>query len=120
MIAIGVNQTLVEDNLYPTKIKIMERPQLQDYKPEEINDGADMADWYESYYKALDEYIDYLEDPEFKSGDVISFGEGECVVIENHGSSGVVRPVGETYLVRNFYWEFEGEKCKLVKRFRNP
>ena len=40
----------------------MKRPQLQDYKPEEINDGADMADWYESYYKALDEYIDYIEE----------------------------------------------------------
>ena len=39
----------------------MKRPQLEDYKPSEINDGQDMAEWYEAYSKALEKYADHIE-----------------------------------------------------------
>ena len=52
----------------------------------------------------------------FGMGDTISFADEEYLVIENNGSTGVVCPIGETYYLRMFYWEFEGEKCKLVKK----
>lgn len=54
--------------------------------------------------------------PVFERGDTISFADEEFLVIENNGSTGVVCPIGETYYLRMFYWEFEGEKCKLVKK----
>lgn len=39
----------------------MKRPRLEDYKPSEIYDGQDLADWYKSYYLNLEKYVDQLE-----------------------------------------------------------
>jgi len=63
---------------------------------------------------------DTMLSPVFGRGDIISFADEQYKVIENNGSSGVVCPVGETYYISMFYWEFEGEECKLVKKNPNP
>lgn len=39
----------------------MKRPDINDFKPDGIYDGDDMADWYEAYYKALEQYVSWLE-----------------------------------------------------------
>ena len=38
----------------------MKRPKRDDFK-RELYDGADMAEWFQDYYKALEKYADYLE-----------------------------------------------------------
>lgn len=42
----------------------MKKPDKEDYKPNEIYDGADEAEWYKSYYEALERFIDHLQGKE--------------------------------------------------------
>lgn len=50
----------------------------------------------------------------FKSGDIIVFCNEEFIVIENYGSSGKVKENCDGgNIINNFYWEYQGEKCKL-------
>ena len=67
-----------------------------------------------NYQISMDD--DTMLSPVFGRGDIIEFADEQYLVIENNGSTGVVCPIGETYYLRMFYWEFEGEKCKLVKK----
>lgn len=52
----------------------------------------------------------------FQKGDVVSFCDEHYYVIENYGSTGVVCPFGETFYVRGFYWEYQGEKTKFIQK----
>lgn len=53
---------------------------------------------------------------DFKKDDIISFAGDEYTIVENHGNSGSVRPAGEEGRIDPFYWRFQGEDCKLVRR----
>jgi hypothetical protein len=56
---------------------------------------------------------------DFKKGDVVEFCDEQYYVIVNFGSSGVVCPLGETYYVNNFYWNYCGEITKFVRKSTN-
>jgi len=53
---------------------------------------------------------------DFQKGDVVEFCDEQYFVIENNGSTGVVNPFGETFYLRNFYWKFEYEETKFVRK----
>lgn len=57
-----------------------------------------------------------MENKKFEPGDVISFCDEKYFVIENHGSTGVVCPFGETFYARNFHWKYCGESCYFVRK----
>ena len=52
----------------------------------------------------------------FKKGDVVEFCDEHYFVIENNGLTGVVNPFGETFYLRNFYWKFQDEETKFVRK----
>jgi len=62
--------------------------------------------------------------PDFKPGDIIDFCGDQFEVLENNGYSGKVREYPNTQennwgfqtVIYPFYWEFDGEKSKLIKR----
>ena len=55
---------------------------------------------------------------DFEPGDIIEFADEKYIVIENNGDTGTVQPVGDpNCTIRWFRWLFEGEECKLVKRY---
>ncbi|GAA4879769.1 hypothetical protein GCM10023310_69930 [Paenibacillus vulneris] len=55
----------------------------------------------------------------FATGDIIEFCSEQFEVVVNNGYSGTVKEFfgegkyGDT--VSNFKWEFQGERCKLIK-----
>jgi len=61
---------------------------------------------------------------DFKKGDIIEFCEDQFEVLENYGNSGKVREYPNTQkdnwgfqtVIYPFYWEYQGSKCKLIKR----
>lgn len=53
---------------------------------------------------------------DFKPGDLISFCDEEFVVVENYGTSGRVRILDEQGEISPFYWRYNGEECKLLRR----
>jgi hypothetical protein len=58
-----------------------------------------------------------MSEIDFRTGDIIEFCGETFEVIKNWGDSGEVRencPNGA--FIGRFYWEYAGEKCKLVKR----
>lgn len=59
---------------------------------------------------------DYYE-PDFKKGDIIEFCGDTYEVLENLGSTGKVKENCKNgTIIGRFYWEFQGERCSLVKR----
>ena len=53
----------------------------------------------------------------FEKGDVIEFCDEQYFVLENHGSSGVVATVGIPHdYSRMFYWNYQGEECKFIRK----
>ena len=50
----------------------------------------------------------------FQPGDIVSFCEEEGTVVENNGNSGWVAIDDVTHV--RWYWEFQGEPVKLIKR----
>lgn len=52
----------------------------------------------------------------FRKGDVVTFCSEYFFVIENNGSTGVVNPFGETFYIRNFYWELGNEITTFVRK----
>ena len=59
-----------------------------------------------------------MEDKKYipEAGDVISFCDEEYVCIQSNATNGVVNPIGETFYLRNFYWEFKGEYVKFIRK----
>lgn len=53
---------------------------------------------------------------DFQKGDVVEFCDEHYFVIENNGSTGVVNPFGETFYLRNFYWKFQDELTKFIRK----
>ena len=55
---------------------------------------------------------------DFKENDIIEFCDEQYLVIENYGSSGMVKEYYDGCIgdikIGNFYWNYQGEKCKLV------
>ena len=50
----------------------------------------------------------------FNIGDIIIFCNEEFVVIKNYGNFGTVKENCENgELIHKFYWEYQGEHCKL-------
>jgi hypothetical protein len=52
----------------------------------------------------------------FKIGDVIEFCDQQYFVIENHGSKGVVNPIGENFYIRFFNWQYGEEVSRFVRK----
>lgn len=53
----------------------------------------------------------------FISGDVIEYANDLYIVLENTGTSGKVCEYHDTStIIEPFYWNYDGEKCKLIKR----
>jgi len=61
---------------------------------------------------------------DFKKGDIIEFCDEQYEVLENYGTSGKVREYpysqinnwGFQTVIDSFYWNYSGEKCKLISR----
>jgi len=53
--------------------------------------------------------------PFFKEGDIIEFCDDQFVVLKDFGYSGKVQENCKNGAIVNCYWEFQGERCKLVK-----
>lgn len=53
---------------------------------------------------------------DFEKGDVVEFCNEQYFVIENNGLTGVVNIIGETFYLRNFYWKFQDEETKFVRK----
>lgn len=51
----------------------------------------------------------------WKPGDIIEFCDELYEIIENYGSTGKVKELHGTTIINKFYWEFNQEKCVLVK-----
>lgn len=49
-------------------------------------------------------------------GDVFEWCDEQYFCVENNGSMGVVNPLNRTYYVRNFMWNFKGEKAKFLRK----
>lgn len=57
-----------------------------------------------------------MNNPTFERGDIVEFCDENYIVIENNGSTGTVSPLGETFYIRNFYWNFQGSETKFVRK----
>jgi len=53
---------------------------------------------------------------DFQKGDIVEFCDEHYFVIENNGSTGVVNPFGETFYIRSFYWKYQNEITKFVRK----
>jgi len=49
-------------------------------------------------------------------GDVIKQAGNEYYVLDNFGSKGNVCPIGETFYITNFRWQFDGEDSKFIRK----
>lgn len=55
----------------------------------------------------------------FVKGDVVEFCGELFFVVKNEGSKGVVNPIGESYYLSDFYWDYEGEITTFVRKPTN-
>ena len=53
---------------------------------------------------------------DFQKGDVVEFCGEHYFIIENNGSTGVVNPFGAKFYIRNFYWKYQDEITKFVRK----
>jgi outer membrane biogenesis lipoprotein LolB len=59
----------------------------------------------------------YDYEPDFHEGDIIEFCGDTFEVLKNYGCTGKVREnCQDGAIIGNFYWEYQGTQCKLVKR----
>jgi len=52
----------------------------------------------------------------FEKGDVVEYCDEKYFVIENNGTTGVVKPFGENLYMRNFIWKFEDFETKFIRK----
>lgn len=57
-----------------------------------------------------------LEERNFKKGDIIVFCDEEFEVLDNYGNSGKVKEAYGDTVINNFYWNYGGCRCELVKQ----
>lgn len=64
----------------------------------------------------------HLEDPKEdenyvpQQGDLFEWLGEKYWCIESGSRSGVVNPVGQNYYLRDFYWEFDGNKTRFIRK----
>jgi len=51
-----------------------------------------------------------------QKGDLFKWSDEEYICIESDKSYGVVNPVGETYYLRSFMWNYENEPQEFVRK----
>jgi hypothetical protein len=56
--------------------------------------------------------IDYIP----QIGDLFEWCDEQYYCIESGSFSGVVNPVGETFYIRGFIWNYHDEKPKFIKK----
>lgn len=51
----------------------------------------------------------------FKSGDIITFKDKEYIVIQNYGTTGLIKENCENgMIIKGFSWIQDGEECKYI------
>lgn len=55
-------------------------------------------------------------EPDFKKGDIIEYCDERFEVVENYGSTGKVKYVGDDTLILPMNWEYAGERCVKVSK----
>lgn len=51
-----------------------------------------------------------------EKGDVFKWIDEDYICIESRPYSGTVNPIGETYYIKNFIWDYAGEKPEFIRK----